>query len=112
MRLLANIVVADVDEEPVLEEGNATMLNLPEDSSTDDTAAAPVLAVAVTGENLDYGATDNDDADGDVNWAVSDEDNFEISAQGLLSWIGDGPDFETKKEYKVTISATGQPRRR
>ena len=101
------IVIDDVDEAPVLTEGNATELTIGEADSSDSTVDPAALANAVVTENLDYGATDNDQADNGVDWSVSDEDNFEIDDQGVLTFTGTTPDYEKQNEYKVTITAVG-----
>ena len=68
-----------------------------------------MLANAVDTENLDYGATDNDQADDGVDWSVSDEDNFDIDEQGVLTFIGTAPDYEKQNEYKRNYHGGGQP---
>ena len=103
------IVVEDVDEPPVLAGTNATELTIGEDGDDVDTTPDDPLAAAVDGEDLTYSATDNDQADSVV-WSVSDEDNFEIGeTSGALSFKtdADAPDYETQKEYKITITAVG-----
>ena len=101
------IVVDDVDEPPVLTVGNATELTIGEDDSSSTTDTFAALDNAVEGENLDYGATDDDSDDNSVTWSVSDEDNFMIGTGGGLTFIGDAPDYEKQSEYKVTITAVG-----
>ena len=101
------IVVEDVDEPPVLTEGNATELTIGEDDSSSTTDTFDVLDNAVDTEDLDYGATDSDDADSTVVWSVSDTDNFAISDGGALTFVGTAPDYEKQNEYTVTITAVG-----
>ena len=58
-----------------------------------DVAMVPVgtySAVDPEGEGVEYG--------------VNDEDNFEISEEGVLSFK-ESPDFEAQDEYKVTVTA-------
>ncbi len=104
-----NIVVENVDEEPTFAGDAATELTIREDG--DDLGTEPDEPLGPSG-SLDFAATDLD-ALSTVEYDLSgaDEGAFDISAGGELSLKtgDDAPmvDYETQKEYKITIEAKG-----
>ena len=114
--VMVNIVVEDVDEKPVIADTNATAASMGEDGDDEDTIPQTVLAAtAPENANLTYTATDEDAADEGINWSLSgpDKGSFGINESGELSFNDSdtegyvAPDYETKKEYKITIEAVG-----
>ena len=109
--VMVNIVVTNVDEAPDFDDGEETELTIGEDSSTDDNAL-PDENLGPPG-SLNYNATDPD-ADSTVTYDLSGADAgaFDIGeSSGDLSLKAgeDAPvvDYETQKEYKITIEAKG-----
>ena len=106
-----NIVVENVDEAPDFGDDDTTELTINEDSSTDGNDQ-PDEPLGPSGE-LTYSATDPD-AEETAQYSLSgaDADSFDIGeTSGTLSLKTgeDAPDvdYETQKEYKITIEAKG-----
>ena len=90
------INVTDVDENPVIDEGDGT----------DDGALAVRVVAGSNRVVTTISATDDDAGDTTLNYAVSDTTNFEISSAGVLSFKADPAFSATPSENTITVTVT------